>query len=542
MRYGEITLDEAEGALLAHSVQARDKVFKKGRRLSSNDISALDQAGISSVTAVTLEDHDVHEDEAAEAVALAACGEGAEASAPFTGRCNLYATHDGVAVIDRGRVDDINRIDEALTVATLPPYAVVKQGQMLATVKVIPFSAPADAVDAGVAIAAGDGPLVRVAGFGRRKSGLVSTRLAGTRDKVLEKTSEITRHRLETYGSELAHQSACDHDAAAVARGIKDALADGCDLVLVFGASAIVDRQDVIPAGIEAAGGRVDHFGMPVDPGNLLLLGRHGNVPIIGLPGCARSPKINGFDWVLQRLCAGLTVTRADITEMGAGGLLKEIPSRPQPRDGEVTAPALPHKPRIAALVLAAGQSRRMGSVNKMLAEANGKPMIEASVDAVLASEAESVIVVTGHEPEAVRRALEGRNVAFVHNPDFAEGLSTSLRTGISSLPEDIDGAVVCLGDMPAVEARHINKLIAAFDPEEGRSICVPTHQGKRGNPVLWAASIFPEMKDIAGDVGARHLIGEHADVVCEVAVDDEAVLLDLDTPEALEAYKEAGT
>jgi len=542
MRYGEITLDKAEGALLAHAVQAGDVTFKKGRKLGGDDVSALKQAGAETVIAVILEIGDVPEDEAAEAVAQAACGEGADASAPFTGRCNLYADHDGIAVIDRGRVDDINRIDEALTVATLPPYSVVKEGQMLATVKVIPFSAPADAVDAGVAIAAGDGPLVRVAAFGRRKSGLVLTRLAGTRDKVLEKTAEITRERLETYGSELAQRYACDHDADAVAKGIKEALADGCDLVLVFGASAIVDREDVIPAGIEAAGGSVDHFGMPVDPGHLLLMGRHGSVPVIGLPGCARSPKINGFDWVLQRLCAGLTVTRADITEMGAGGLLKEIPSRPQPRDGEVATPALPHKPRIAALVLAAGQSRRMGSVNKMLAEANGKPMIETSVDAVLASGAGPVTVVTGHEPEAVRRALEDRDVSFVHNPDYAEGLSTSLRAGIGALPDDVDGAVVCLGDMPAVEARHIDKLIAAFDPEEGRSICVPTHQGKRGNPVLWAASIFAEMKDIAGDVGARHLIGEHADVVCEVAIDDDAVLLDLDTPEALEAYKEAGT
>ncbi len=542
MRYGEITLDEAEGALLAHAVQAGDVTFKKGRKLGGDDITALKQAGVKSVVAVNLEAGDVPEDEAAEAVALAACGEGADASAPFTGRCNLYAARDGVAVIDRGRVDDINRIDEALTVATLPPYSVVKEGQMLATVKIIPFSAPADAVDAGVAIAAGDGPLVRVAAFGRRKSGLVLTRLAGTRDKVLEKTADITRERLETYGSELTRRYACDHDAEAVAKGIEEALADGCDLVLVFGASAIVDRQDVIPAGIEASGGSVDHFGMPVDPGNLLLMGRHGSVPVIGLPGCARSPKINGFDWVLQRLCAGLTVTRADITEMGAGGLLKEIPSRPQPRDGEVAAPALPHKPRIAALVLAAGQSRRMGSVNKMLAEANGKPMIEASVDSVLASDAGLVTVVTGHEPDAVRGALQGRDVSFVHNPDYADGLSTSLRTGIAALPGDVDGVVVCLGDMPAVEARHIDKLIAAFDPEEGRSICVPTHQGKRGNPVLWAASIFPEMKDIAGDVGARHLIGEHADVVCEVAIDDDAVLLDLDTPEALEAYKEAGT
>jgi molybdenum cofactor cytidylyltransferase len=118
---------------------------------------------------------------------------------------------------------------------------------------------------------------------------------------------------------------------------------------------------------------------------------------------------------------------------------------------------------------------------------------------------------------------------------------STSLQIGIAALPANIDGALVCLGDMPLVTAAVLDRLIAAFSPLEGRAICVPTWNGKRGNPVLWDRRFFAAMADLAGDVGAKHLIGEHADLVCESYVHD-AVLTDIDTPEALAAFRQAGT
>jgi molybdenum cofactor cytidylyltransferase len=293
----------------------------------------------------------------------------------------------------------------------------------------------------------------------------------------------------------------------------------------------------VLPAGIGRAGGNVEHFGMPVDPGNLLLLAHLGDMPVLGLPGCARSPKLNGFDWVLQRIAAGVPVTRRDIMMMGAGGLLTEIPTRPLPRASATeTEPVMPRAPRIAALILAAGQSRRMGALNKMIAEVDGKPMVAHALAAVTASQAGPVVVVTGHDPDAVRAALAGHEIRFVHNPHYAEGLSTSLRAGLAALPPDIDGVLVCLGDMPRVTHETLNRLIAAYNPVEGRAICVPTVEGKRGNPVLWDRRFFAEMQDLAGDVGARHLIGAHADQVCEVPMEGNGALLDIDTPEALQA------
>jgi molybdenum cofactor cytidylyltransferase len=298
----------------------------------------------------------------------------------------------------------------------------------------------------------------------------------------------------------------------------------------VFGASAIADRRDVIPAALEAVGGRIEHLGMPVDPGNLLLVGNARGQPVLGAPGCARSPKENGFDWVLSRLLAGLPVSRADITGMGVGGLLMEIVTRPQPR-----VEPQPEKGRsLAAVILAAGRSTRMGGPNKLVAQIGGKPLVRIAAEEALASRARPVIVVTGHDRERVEAALAGLPVEIVHNPNFADGLSTSLKAGLGAVPPDVDGAVVCLGDMPQVRAALIDRLTAAFDPERGALIVVPTIDGSCGNPVVWSRRFFPELMALDGDVGARQVIGRYAEAVAEVPVTDRAALVDVDTPEAL--------
>jgi molybdenum cofactor cytidylyltransferase len=380
-----------------------------------------------------------------------------------------------------------------------------------------------------------------VAPFLPRRVGLVQTTLPGLKPAILDKTLEALDRRLAALDCPPAEERRVPHDEAAVA-GALGAL-QHCDILLVSGASAIVDRRDVVPAGIAAAGGELLHFGMPVDPGNLILLarlkhGEGGERPVLGLPGCARSPKVNGFDWVLQRLVAGLAVTPRDIQAMGVGGLLKETGLRPLPRAEAVEdEEGPPRQPRIAALVLAAGQARRMGS-NKLVASLGGKPLVRHVVEAALASQAAGVTVVSGHEPERLAEALAGTSVALMHNPDYASGLSSSLRRGLAALPRDIDGAVVLLGDMPRIAAAVIDRLIAAFNPLEGRALCVPTWQGKRGNPLLFARRYFAEVQAIEGDQGARLLLSEHPDAVAEVAMPDDAVLTDVDTPEALQALR----
>jgi molybdenum cofactor cytidylyltransferase len=542
MKFGEVPVPEAEGAILAHSLKLGATALKKGRVLARADLDAIAAAGLQYIVAARLEPGDLREDEAAARIAAAAAGPDITVANAFTGRANLFAEARGLLVFDRERLDRLNLVDEAVTLGTLPPFAVVEPRQMVATVKIIPFAVPESAVASAADFAAAGEPLLRVAAFVPRDIALIQTRLPGFKESILDKTRQVTEQRLAALGCRLVSEERCEHQTADLATRIATAVKQGADLVFVHGASVIVDRRDVIPEAVVAAGGRVDHFGMPVDPGNMLLLCHVGETPVLGLPGCARSPKVNGFDWVLERLVAGVPIGPQDIMRMGAGGLLAEIPSRPLPRAEASPAPKpekkVPPGPRIAALLLAAGQSSRMGS-NKLLAEVDGRPMVARVAQRLLSSHARPIVAVLGNEAPRVDAALGKLPVERVRNPAFAEGLSTSLKAGLAALPEDIDGVLICLGDMPLVAGRDLDRLIAAFDPLEGRAIVVPMRRGKRGNPVLWAKRFIPEMAELAGDVGAKHLIGEHAELVCEVEMDSDGVLVDIDTPDALAALRD---
>ena len=516
-----------------HSLRTGGRLFKKGRILSKADLEALENTGVVSVIAARLETGDVPEDIAATRIAEAFAGPGTRLSAAFTGRTNLYAAQAGLVVFDPAVVDAVNSIDESVTLATLSPYAAVSPGEMLATIKIIPFAAPEAAV-AG-AVEAARRQTIFVAPFRAKRVALISTQLPGQKPVLLDKNRSALEARLGPLGGSIVFERRIAHAPEAVAAALQEAEREKPDLLFVFGASAITDRRDVIPAGIVSAGGAISHFGMPVDPGNLLLLAELRGRSVVGLPSCARSPKVNGFDFVLQRLFAELPVGSAEIMRMGVGGLLQEIPSRPQPRDVEHT---LLRAPRIAAIVLAAGLSSRMGS-NKLLQEWQGVPLLRWVVEAAMKSDARPVLVVTGNDATPIEAALRGLDVRLVHNSKYREGLSTSLRAGIHAVPESADGAIVLLGDMPEVDAALINRMIAAFSPADGRSVCVAAHDQKRGNPVLWARNFFPEIEALEGDEGAKRLFARHEDLICEIEA-GSAVLRDIDTPEALAALRAA--
>jgi len=528
MKFGSVHPDEALGSVTVHAIRQGTLVLKKGTMIGAAEIAALKQAGVTEIVVARLDEADVSEDEAAASIAQAVAGDGVSVERAFTGRANLFAAEAGVLVVDRESVDRINRVDEAITFATLPAFKAVVPGEMIATVKIIPFGVEAKLRDAAV-VAAGSGRM-RVAPFRIKRVGIVSTVLPGLAPKVIEKTLRVTAERLAPAGAQIIAERRVDHDEAALAPAIKELLALGAELVLVFGASAIADRRDVIPAAIENIGGAVEHFGMPVDPGNLMLIGKVNNLPVLGAPGCARSPKENGFDWILMRLLAGLPVTRADVTGMGVGGLLMEIVTRPQPRVPVESG----GDRKVAALILAAGRSTRMGGPNKLLAELNGKKLVRIVAEQALASKASPVIVVTGHQGDEVAAALSGLDVTFVKNPAFADGLATSVKAGISAVPQTADGALVCLGDMPLIDAKLIDKLVEAFAPDRGSLIVMPVAGGRRGNPVLWSRRFFPELMTLDGDIGARHLIAQHAAAVAEVEVDGKSAFTDIDTPDML--------
>jgi len=518
--FGAVSTANAAGAVLAHAVQIAGERWPKGRVLSDGDVAAALAAGVATVVVARIGPGDVSENDAAATLAAALAGPGIIAAAAAHGRANLIAATDGLFRLDPRTVDAVNAVDEGITLGTLSPMTRVAAGEVVATVKLIPFAVPRASLAAAVAAAE---PLA-VAAFAPLRSRLIQTRLAATSAKMLARTDAVTRARVVALGGSLDPAwEECPHAAAALATCLAAQPDDA--ILLIAGASATADRHDVIPAAIVAAGGRVERLGMPVDPGNLLCLGSLGGRAVIGLPGCARSPKRNGFDWVLERLAAGIAVTSGDIAAMGVGGLLPEA-ERPQPR--AFTRNGGP----VGAIVLAAGRSTRMGPDHKLLADLGGTPVIAHVVDAIAAAELPAPLVVLGHRAAEVRAALGERPAIYVVAADFAKGMSRSLRAGLAAIPAGWGAAIVALGDMPAVDATTYSALVEALRGPAG--VAVPTWNGKRGNPVGWGRAHWPALAAVTGDGGGKALLAGLSDRVVEVAVDDPGILTDVDTPEAL--------
>ena len=532
--FGEVNIDAdgLEGAILAHTLRlgSGQGAVKKVAVLTANDIERLREAGYRQVMVAQLEPDDVHEDRAAARLAAHFVGPSVTASEASAGRCNLHATGLGLLMVDPDRIDAGNRISESITIATLPAYSLVPPNALIATVKVITFAVSESDLDAWAKVFSAE-PALSVAQLESFDAGLVLTELPGVSQSLLERASRAQRARLSALGSGVRREVRCEHSTEAVARAIATLREEGCNPILLLGASAIVDRGDVIPSGLRKAGGEVVHLGMPVDPGNLLMLGTLGESTVFGLPGCARSLNLSGFDHVLRRLFIGEPVDSALISGLGVGGLLKEIPDRPMPRN--LSTPKGARK-NIVAVVLAAGESRRMGQANKLTIPVDGTPMVARVVDTLREGGVQRVLVVTGHAPEEIRGALGDRDVEVVHNPDYEEGMGASVRAGVSVVGNDVDGVLIALGDMPWVSTDVIGRLLDAFTPDGDLSIYIPMFGRKRGNPVLWGSGHFPELRQLSGDVGGKALFHRHAEAICYVDVESAAVNIDVDTPEAL--------
>lgn len=334
MKFGPVPVAEAEGAILAHSVKLGAARLRKGAELTADNITQLQAAGLNDVIVARLEPGDLHEDTAAARLAAALVPDsdaaGLRVTEPFTGRVNLIADVPGVAVLDVAALEAFNAVHPMITIATVPAYQQMAPGGMVATIKIISYGV----AGADVARAAAAAPdAIRMVAPVLKTAGLVITDIPGGPSN--DKGQRAIAARIEALGMDMAEVRTVPHDVAALS-GALSALKG--DLALILTGSATSDIADVAPEAVRRAGGQVDRFGMPVDPGNLLFLGQQGPRPVIGLPGCARSPALNGADWVLSRVACGIAVSGADIAAMGVGGLLKEIPTRPQPRAGRASS------------------------------------------------------------------------------------------------------------------------------------------------------------------------------------------------------------
>ncbi len=537
MKFGQFPIDDVTGLLLAHSLRLNDVELSKGHVLQPSDVSRIKSAGLKSVTAALLESDDIAEDEAAQMLARSVTTDHLRFSEAKTGRVNVYATLKGLFVADQTTINRFNGIDPAITFACLADRTRVSAGDMVGTFKIIPLAVSQSKVEeASTVMQAGAAFAVRP--FQRFAVSLVATELPRLKPSVMDKTARILSRRLAVCGNSLQREMRTTHDTEALSQTLREVSAlpeDAPKLIIVFGASAVIDEGDVIPQAIRDAGGTVLRVGMPVDPGNLLVLGLIDGTYVVGAPGCARSPMENGFDWILERILAGEKPDGYDIANMGVGGLLKEIRSRPMPRDSALERQ---DQMSIAIVLLAAGMSSRMGNggFHKLLSEFDGVPLLRRTAAVAVGSKASSVTVVLGHRKDELQTVLSGLTLSTVVNPDYASGMASSLATGFTTTEaRNAEGIMVMLADMPGLTSTHLDQMIDAFAASGATAIVRAVSQGKPGNPVILPRSLHDAVLRLEGDVGARHLIETSGLPIINTDV-GPAAQTDVDTPDAIEA------
>lgn len=331
MKFTNFNLSKANGVILAHTIRLDGIKINKGTTLGIKELGLLQAVGIGSILGAQLDPDDIHENDAALDVAIALCGSHLTVGKAKRGRVNLIAKQQGVVVIDKSMVDAVNLSQTSVTIATLPEFSNTQENQIVATIKVIPFAVNNHIIDKCVAIlthsiTCSRNRAISIKAYQQHQIGLILTRNEETKATVLDATQKVTKQRLICLGNKLDYHIRCLHRPQRIRLAFQKMLTQQCDLIIVCGASVTVDVADIIPTTIVALGGRIEQFGMPVKPGNMLLLGYISTSTVIILPGCSRSPKLNGFDWVLQRYLSHTELNQNVIRQMGVGGLIKTKP------------------------------------------------------------------------------------------------------------------------------------------------------------------------------------------------------------------------
>ena len=549
MKFGPRLLNDCGGKILAHSVKVSGRRFSKGICLKDEDIAYLRASGISELVIAEAEPGDIHEDDVANRLAKALAPHGVSLTIAATGRVNLKVDDTSLIEVCSERLTAFNLIDEGLTCATVQHHQLLSAGQMVATLKIVPYFLPLKIVEAAEKLLA-KGPLFTCHCLTGCDAGLIQTVSPAVKQTVRDATHKVTEARLSALGCQLTSSIECAHDSAAITAELHIMIDAGIPLILICGASAISDRRDIVPAAVTLAGGYIEQLGLAVDPGNLTMVAAIDDTMVIGMPGCARSPRLNGLDWILHLYLAGLDIDRRALAAMAAGGLLMEIASRPLPRAlAPEYAPAkdskdgVPdHAPYLAGLILAAGQSRRMGSENKLLMKLDGVPLIRHTAMTLLAAGCKDITIVTGYDAEAVRAALENLDVRFVQAHDYAKGQGHSLGAGVLALPEKVTDVLVMLGDMPLISTDLVSQLMAHHlrQSDHDGIISFPVCDGRRGHPVIWGRRFFDELATLSGDSGGRVLLADYAHALRPFSWDRPEMFLDADTQDAFARIKQA--
>ncbi len=527
---------ESLGSVIAQTYNLPGKTISKGTFVTSEIVGYFKEGKVQNILCAVPDNGDIHEDEAANIISNAIDRSHIYIDNASTGRVNFKSRSLCLVRYKRDLIKKVNLVDESIAFSIVEHNQLLAKNDLIATLKIIPFFTQKKYVDQVMSIL-DKNELFKIHSLNKKEVGLIQTSFEWQKKSMFKATSNVTRNRLEALDCSLNEEKLIRHDYNELRTEIRSSIESGIDILLISGASAIIDRSDYIPKAILSEGGEIIQYGLAVDPGNLLLVGKIGETTIIGMPGCARSSKLNGFDWVLQLLMADIPVVKEELAEMGAGGLLMEIASRPLPR--ALAKSVNKREKKIMGIILAAGNSRRMGKDNKLLKNIDGAPLIRNIALEITKSDLDSCSIVLGYQSDKVADVIKDLNINLILNPLWKEGQASSLKAALNSLTSSYSDLLVMLGDLPGIKSGHINRIIEGHLSSENRrsKITIPSFKGEKGNPVIWGESFFHDLSNLEGDVGGRVLFDQHPAAINLIVMDDPGVVTDTDTPEDFRSY-----
>ena len=536
MKIKNLAPQDSIGVVLAQTYNLPGKIISKGTFVTNEVVGYFKTGNVKTILCAVPEEGDIHEDEAAEAISSAIDKNHIYADKASTGRVNFKSQSLCLVRYDRDFIKELNLVDESIAFSIVEHNQLLAEGDLIATLKIIPFFMQKKYVDRVIKILAKD-ELFKIHSLKKKEVILIQTCFEWQKKSIFTATSNVTKARLEALGCSLKKEKLINHDYDTLRAIIRSSVKNEPEILLVSGATAITDRSDYIPKAILSEGGEIIQYGLAVDPGNLLLIGKVGNTTVIGMPGCARSPKLNGFDWVLQLLMADIPINREELADMGAGGLLMEIASRPLPR--ALAKSVSKREKKVMGVILAAGNSTRMGKDNKLLKNVGDAPLIRNTAIEMLKSDLDTCSIVLGYQSDKVAAVIKDLDIRLILNPMWEEGQASSLRAAINTLDATYSDLLIMLGDLPGIKSSHINSIIEEHLLTDNRKskITIPSFKGQKGNPVIWGRSFFHDLSNLEGDVGGRTLFSEHPAAINILEMDDPWVVKDADTPEDFENY-----
>ena len=527
---------ESLGSVIAQTYNLPGKTISKGTFMTSEIVDYFKEGDVQNILCAVPDNDDIHEDEAANIISNAIDKSHLYTESASTGRVNFKSRSLCLVRYERELIKKVSLVDESIAFSIVEHNQLLAKNDLIATLKIIPFFTQKKYVDQVISILA-KSELFKTHSLNKKEVSLIQTSFEWQKKSMFKATSNVTRNRLEALDCSLNEEKLIRHDYNVLRSEIRSSIENGIDILLISGASAIIDRSDYIPKAILSEGGEIIQYGLAVDPGNLLLIGKVGNTTVIGMPGCARSPKLNGFDWVLQLLMADIPINREELADMGAGGLLMEIASRPLPR--ALAKSVSKHEKKVMGVILAAGNSTRMGKDNKLLSYIGDAPLIRNTAIEMLKSDLDTCSVVLGYQSDKVADVIKDLNVNLILNPLWKEGQASSLRAAINTLDSTYSDLLIMLGDLPGIKSNHINSIIEEHLLTDNRKskITIPSFKGQKGNPEIWGRSFFHDLSNLEGDVGGRTLFSEHPAAINILEMDEPWVVKDADTPEDFEKF-----